>query len=250
MIPSPGSLSQRTPRGRPFYAPQSALHHGSAIRVVPAFWFSVDALGLRAIGEVPKNFLCWPTRPTCCSLQGAHAAKRIDNVCRYSPVFTQQSWRRLKIKDATRGPVVWEVKTARVHLVDTSVGDVGPGRPTDRAYWLIVARHPTTGEIKYFVSNASAAVSLQEMMTAAFARWHVEKWFERGKREAGLGAFEVRTYRSLMRHWVCSAMVMYFLADQTQRLQGEKSTDYAGTGGRGGQHLGLEDLQPLAALVG
>lgn len=214
---------------------------------VPMFWFCLDALGQRGIGEVRKNFLCWPTLPHCRSLQRAHAAKRVDNVCRHSPVFTEQRWRRMTIKDATRGPIVWEVKAARVHLLDTSTG---VPQPTDRKYWLIVARNPATQEIKYFVSNASACATLEEMMTVAFARWHVEKWFERAKQEAGFGAFEVRTYRSLIRHWLCSRMVMYFLAAQTQRLRGEKSTHHAGTSGRGSPYPGGEDLEPLAALVG
>ena len=64
---------------------------------------------------------------------------------------------------------------------------------------------------------------MEDMLTAAFARWHIEMWFERAKQEAGLGAFEVRTYRSLLRHWFCSRLAMYFLAAQTQRLRGEKS---------------------------
>jgi SRSO17 transposase len=214
---------------------------------VPAFWFSLNALGQRGIGEVPANFLCWPTYPSCHSLQGPHAAKRVDNVCRYSPVFRDQNWCRVNIKQATRGPVVWEVKAARVHLVDTSAR--GPSVPTDRQYWLIVARHPTTGEIKYFVSNASVKATLKEMMTAAFARWHVEKWFERAKQECGFGAFEVRTYVSLIRHWLCSSLAMYFLAAATKRLRGEKSEDYLRAGGRGDQHAGLPDMEPLAALA-
>jgi len=74
-------------------------------------------------------------------------------------------------------------------------------------------------------------------------------WFERGKQEAGFGAFEVRTYKSLIRHWLCSCMVMYFLAAQTQRLRGEKSADHAGASGRCREHVGLEDLESLAAFV-
>jgi len=214
---------------------------------VPMFWFCLDALGQRGIGEVRKNFLCWPALPHCHSWQKAHAAKRVDNVGRHSPLFTEQRWRRMTIKDATRGPIVWEVKAARVRLMDTSLG---VPQPTDRKYWLIVARNPATQEIKYFVSNAPASATLQEMMTAAFARWHVEQWFERAKQEAGFGAFEVRTYRSLIRHWLCSRMVMYFLAAATQRLRGEKSADHPGASGGSGQYLGVEDLEPLAALVG
>jgi SRSO17 transposase len=214
---------------------------------VPAFWFGMDRLGQRGIGEVRANFYCWPTRPACRSSQSAHAAKRVDNVCRHSRVFREQKWKRITVKDTTRGEVVWEVKAARVHLVDAS----GPvSEPTDRRYWLIVSRNPHTGEIKYFVSNASAKTTLPEMLQAAFARWHVEKWFQRAKQETGFGAFEVRTYTSLIRHWLCSRMAMYFLDDQTQRLRGEKSADHIGAGGPGGQHVGVEDLEEALVCMG
>jgi SRSO17 transposase len=214
---------------------------------VPWFWFGLDALGQRGIGEVPKDFSCWPTRPHCRSLHAAHAARRVDNVCRHSPVFTEQPWQRMRIKDTTRGPAVWDVKAARVHLLDIVENAGAPGQPTDRQYWLIVARNPVSREIKYFVSNGAASASLTELLQAAFARWHVEKWFERAKQEAGFGAFEVRTYSSLIRHWLCSRLVMYFLAAQTQRLRGEKSEDHAGAGDRGGQHAGRHPLEPVAA---
>jgi Pyruvate/2-oxoacid:ferredoxin oxidoreductase gamma subunit len=213
---------------------------------VPQFWFALNILGQRGIGEVPKNFLCWPTYPSCRSLQGPHASKRVDNVCRHSPVFRSQAWRRVTIKQTTRGPAVWEIKAARVHLVDTT-GSASV--PTDRKYWLIVARNPATDEVKYFVSNAPASMSLQEMMATAFARWHIEKWFERAKQEAGFGAFEVRTYKSLIRHWLCARMAMYFLAEQTQRLRGEKSADHAGAGSGRGEPLDRESMDARMACV-
>lgn len=214
---------------------------------VPAFWFGLDRMGQRGIGEVRSNFLCWPRLPKYGSLRGAFAAKRVDNICRFSPVFRKTKWYRMTVKDTTRGPMVWDVKAARVHLVDTSGST---SKPTDRLYWLIVARNTKTSEIKYFVTNAPGNTTLKAMMTVAFGRWHVEKWFERAKQEAGFGAFEVRTYTSLIRHWLCSRMVMYFLATQTQRLRGEKSEDHFGTGSRSGEHVDGEDLEPLAAFVG
>ncbi len=196
---------------------------------VPAFWFGLDRLGQRGIGEVRANSRCWPSRPHCRSTQAAHASKRVDNVRRYSPVFTRKTWRRITIKDTTRGPMVWEVKAARVHLVNASRS---VSQPTDRRYWLIVARNPESGEIKYFVSNAAGNTSLAAMMEVAFARWQVEKWFGRAKQEAGFGAFEVRTYTSLIRHWLSSRMAMYFLAAQTQQLRWKKPADHAGASGR------------------
>ena len=213
---------------------------------VPGFWFALDALGQRGIGEVPKNFLCWPTYPSCRSPRGPHASKRVDNVCRHSPVFRSKKWRRLTIKQTTRGPAVWEIKAAHVHLVDTSGA---ASAPTDRKYWLIIARNPATGEVKYFVSNAPASASIQEMMVAAFARWHIEKWFERAKQESGFGAFEVRSYPSLIRHWLCSRMAMYFLAAQTKRLRGEKSADHTGASCGRGESVDREGLDTSVACV-
>lgn len=214
---------------------------------VPQFWFDLDVMGQQAIGEVPANFHVFAKRPAYQSAQKAHASKRVDNLCRFSPLFRERPWQRVTVKDATRGPIVWEVKMARVHLVVTSPR---PSRPTNRQYALIVARKVDTGEIKYFISNAAACVPLSDLLTAAFARWQIELWFERAKQEAGLGAFEVRTYRSLLRHWFCSRLAMYFLAAQTQRLRGEKSEDHAGTGGGGDQCLGVDHLETYLALTG
>jgi SRSO17 transposase len=214
---------------------------------VPEFWFGLDRLGQRGIGEVRANFRCWTTRPHCRSPQAAHASRRVDNVCRHSPVFTKKKWRTVTIKDTTRGPMVWEIKTAQVHLVDAS----GPvSQPTDRKYWLILARNPATGETKYFVSNAAANTPLAEMLEVAFARWHVEMWFRRAKQETGFGAFEVRNYTSLIRHWLSSRMAMYFLATATQRLRGEKSPDHAGAGGRRRERLGHRALGNQTIFAG
>jgi len=216
---------------------------------IPRFWFELDGLGQRGIGEVRPNFRCWPTWPRYKSLRGEHAAKRVDNVCRYSPVFRQKPWRRVRIKDTTRGPVIWEIKAERVHLVDASNPDNNISFPTDRRYWLLVARNPRTSEVKYFISNASAKTTLKELLRIAFARWHVEKWFERAKQEAGFGAFEVRTYTSLIRHWLSSRIAMYFLAAETQRLRGEKSADHLGAGRGEREHVSVEDLEPMVACV-
>ena len=216
---------------------------------IPPFWFELDKLGQWAIGEVRPNFYCWPTLPAYTSPRSEYGAKRVDNVCRFSPVYRKKKWKRIRIKETTRGSVNWEVKAERVHLVDASPADNNASVPTDRKYWLIVARNPATNETKYIVSNAPGSVRLTEMLTVAWSRWHVEKWFERAKQEAGFGAFEVRTYTSLIRHWLCSRIAMYFLADQTTRLRGEKSADHIGAGCRGGELFSIEDLEPMVALL-
>lgn len=213
---------------------------------VPAFWLSLDALGLRTVGEVPANFRCWPTQPQYDSLQGPFASKEVQNVVRHSPVFYQQDWRKITVKQTTRGRQVWRAKAARVQLVD---GDGSRSFPTDRRYWLIVAKSAKTDEVKYVVSNAPANTPLEDILRAAMARWHVEQWFERAKQLAGFGRFEVRKYLGLVRHWLCARIAMYFLAVQTTRLRGEKSADYLRAGHGGLPAAAGEDRQLLAEVV-
>ena len=216
---------------------------------VPQFFFELDRLGQKAIGEVPANFRVWVKRPACKSFRGEHASRRIDNMLRHSPAFYVQPWQTMVIKDTTRGQCVWQIKTAQVHLVKKQDNKAHCPVPTDRTYWLLVAKNRKTGEIKYFVSNAPSTESLDKLLEVAFSRWQVEKWFGRAKQECGLGAFEVRNYTSLIRHWLASRMAMYFLADQTNRLRGKKSTDYPGTSFGCSQYVGLEIMAKTTALM-
>jgi SRSO17 transposase len=218
---------------------------------VPQFWLELDRLGLRAVGEVQPIFYAWATPPACHSGRAEHSSKRVDHLVSYSPVFTGQPWVPHTIKVATRGPVVWEVKTALVQLVAQSdPKHQGHSIPTDRRYWLIAARNPKTGEMKYIISNAPASTPIEELLRVMWARWHVEKWFERAQQEAGLGAFEVRTYQSLVRHWLICSLVMLFLTEQTIRLRGEKSGHHLRAGGQRRQPDRLARLEPPAAQPG
>ena len=139
------------------------------------------------------------------------------------------------MKNTTRGKQVWLVKSGRVQLV--AKDESGRSYPTDRRYWLIVAKNEKSGEIKYIVSNASAKTEILDIIRAAFARWRVEKWFERGKQLAGFGSFEVRKYVGLTRHWLCSRLAMYFLNCQTKRFRGEKSPDHIRAGSPSGNDV-------------
>ena len=217
---------------------------------IPEFWFELGGLGLRGMGEIRKSFFCWPTRPKYRSGHSAHASKQVENVCRYSPIFATKKWKRIKIKASTREPVIWEVKAPRVHLVDAWRPDTNVSHPSDRRYWLVVARNLLTQGINYFVSNALSHTDIKKRMAVGFAWWPVQKWFQRAKPATGFGAFEVRTYKRLIRHWLTSRMAMYFLAVETTRLWGEESEDHVGARCGCGEHSCFQELAPGMAIVG
>lgn len=216
---------------------------------VPEFLFELDGIGQKAIGEVPANFRVWAKKPACKSNRAEHASHRVDKIASHSPAFYGQPWQKMVIKDTTRGKCIWHVKAAQVYLVKHIDGKAYCPVPTDRTYWLIAAHNRQTGEMKYFISNAPVKEKLETLMEIAFSRWHVEKWFERAKQECGFGAFEVRTYTSLIRHWLASRLAMHFLTDQTNRLRGKKSEDNTGTGSRCCQYAGMEDMAEVSVLM-
>lgn len=217
---------------------------------IPAFWFALDRLGLLGVGEVPKDFGAWARPPICHSGRAEHGAHAAADLAAHSPAFYRQDWRPATIKDTTRGPQRWRYKAARVQLVaEPDPLHRGHSRPTDRRYWLIVVDAPRVEDRRYFVSNAPAHASVEQLLRLFGVRAQVEQWFERAKQQAGLGAFEVRTYTGLMRHWLASMLAMLFLAEQAHRLRGEKSGHHGRAGGRGHQRGGLGALAAMAHAV-
>jgi SRSO17 transposase len=121
----------------------------------------------------------------------------------------------VKLARKTLAAQVWAGQAAQVYLARD-------GRPTERPYWLIVARRAKTGEYKYFVSNAPPRTALLTLLKVAFTRAGVEHVFRLAKTEVGFGHFEGRSYRGLRRHATLCDLVLLFAAERTDRPRGEK----------------------------
>jgi len=210
----------------------------------PQFLAELERLGQLYVAEVPSNTLCWPSLPKYRSGQKPFAAKRVNNVARYSPLFTQRPWHTIRIKRRTLPAQRWRVKAAQVHLSRD-------GAPSDRTYWLIVAQNVATGEVKYFLSNAPPRTALRTLLNVAFTRANVEHVFRVAKSEIGFSHFEGRSYIGLMRHMILCQLVMTFVAEQTDLLRGKKPGDHPRTGRQGAQHR-LPPMAPsrVSALAG
>lgn len=203
------------------------------------FLTALDRRGLLYVGEVPAHLPGWTKAPPVLLREHAshspighprtfprvkvlpgdmHKAKAAGSLAARSPVFYSQPWEAFIVKDDSHGPVVWEAKEAPFHL---RTGGKSVGTPT-WAHRLIVARHPLTQEVKYFVSNAPRSIPLRKLLKVAFTRWAVERCFEDAKGELGLSHFEVRNYTSLLRHMILTAVSFLFLARSLDKRRGEK----------------------------
>jgi SRSO17 transposase len=189
----------------------------------PQFLYDLDGLGLLYVGQIGSQCRCWPTFPRYHSPQAPFVAKRVDHAVLWGKPFKGQTWRRFTLQRQTLAAQVWEVRSGQVWLQRDGRTNHPRCRPTERTYWLIVARNVQSGEVKYFVSNAPPRTSLRKLLLVAFSRWGVEHVFRVAKSEIGFDHFEGRSYSGLMRHLVLCQVVMLFVAGQTTRLRGGKS---------------------------
>jgi SRSO17 transposase len=200
----------------------------------PPFLRTLDERGQKFVGEVHKDFTAWTgpprvtTRPfrrhgrghgrrTPRVVAGSRKPITVEAMLRWHRPLREQPWKRYRVKDGEKGPMVWEVKRMLIYPKDEE------GLPA-RPYHLVVARNVlNTTEIKYFVSNAPPGTSVQKLLLVAFSRWRIERCFEDEKGEIGLDHYEGRLYQGLKRHLILSAVSHLFLARVHQDLRGEKS---------------------------
>jgi len=210
----------------------------------PEFLRELTSRGQKFVAEVPRNFAGWIDPPRVVTrpyhknrrgrgrkvprlASGSKPACRVDEMLN-DPGLADQAWKRFRVKDGQKGPMVWEVKQLRFH----PVGEDGlPGDPM----YLIVARDVlNTNELKFFVSNAPQGTRIQAMLLVAFSRWRVERCFEDQKSEIGLDQYEGRRYRGLKRHLVLSCVSYLFLSRVRQEFGGEKPGPDGVPGAHGG----------------
>lgn len=198
------------------------------------FLDGLDQLGQTYVAEVPCTFCGWVKEPPVLYRSTPHEMRKkgkkrrfprlsktaapvseVRNLLNHSPAFQRQAWTPIHIKNGEKGAMVREVKAVRFFMRRD-------GLPT-RAHWLIVTRDPHRGELKFFVSNASAGVPLEWLLYAAYSRWPVEQCFREEKGELGFDHFEVRGWQSIHRHMYLSQVSHLFVNKMRQQLAAEES---------------------------
>ena len=199
----------------------------------PGFLEGLDQRRQKFVLEVPRTFSVWEKTPETTDQSyrkggrgrgrktprvksGESSPRSVEKVFWFSEAMKSAPWKKYRIKDSEKGPIVWEAKRHRVTLKGS---DDLPGM----RLWLVVARNVLDGELKFFVSNASERTSMSMLMLVAFQRWRVERSFEDQKQEVGLDCFEGRRYLGLKRHLIMTTISYLFLSRVCEEQRGEKS---------------------------
>ena len=175
--------------------------YGAAVPLLRFF----NLAGQPFVAEVPVNFTV--------RQRAGGPARRADALLTAADA---RSGERHRVAHRTVRASYWRAAAAPVWVAD-------------REHTLVVAINEATSEVKYLLSNATAAPPAR-VLAVAFRRWTVEQAFRLGKQEAGLMDYEGRSYPGLIRHLVLALVVLGFVTGHTERLRGEKPVGDGGAG--------------------
>lgn len=130
----------------------------------------------------------------------------------------ESAWTRIEVRDGEKGPLVVEVTTCRVQA-KADGKRVGP-----EELFVIVRSRDEVGAVKhdYYLSNAAADTPRSELARVAKAEHRIEECLQRGKSEAGLADYEVRSWGGWHHHQALSLIAAWFL---NRELRSGKKND-------------------------
>src|SRR6266404_3233176 len=160
-----------------------------------------------------------------------------QSVTAWRKSLNPHAWRRLTVRDGEKGPVAIEMVTRRVQT-RLERKRTGPDE------WLVVTRRPLSDartlepqgspdaidqdahyRYRYYFSPTGvsavelAAPSLAELARVIKAGACIEASFKRGKGEAGMDEYQVRTWQGWHHHMALSLIAVWFLIGETHRGQ-------------------------------
>jgi len=136
------------------------------------------------------------------------------------PAITVEKWRRqqptaawqpLALRDSTKGLLEVEILHQWVWVWDGQ-------SPHARRWRLVVQREAATqSEYKYALSNAGPEVGWETVARQHGQRYWIERAFEDGKGQVGLGDYQVRGWLAWHHHMAMVMMAMLFLVEERLR---------------------------------
>ena len=163
--------------------------------------------------------------------RGRPPKRSFEQVRAWAACLLPGAWRRIEVGDGERGPNVVDLVATRV-VARTDRGRVGP-----EELLVVIRRRDGAGatEHDYYLSNAPPEALPGVLARVARAGHRVEECLRRGKSEAGLAGYQVRTWSGWHRHQALALIAAWFLVQEARR--GKKSSagaDGAAGAGRAG----------------
>jgi SRSO17 transposase len=145
--------------------------------------------------------------------RGPHPKRAFEQARAWSRSLPATAWRRIEVGDGERGPQFVELVATRV-VAKTDRGRIGPEE------LLVVIRSTDEGgatKHDYYLSSAPPETLPGVLARVAKAEHRVERCLQRGKSEAGLADYQVRTWSGWHHHRALSLIAGWFLVQESRR---------------------------------
>lgn len=131
------------------------------------------------------------------------------------------AWRRLLVRDATKGPIEVEIVRRRVLAkIDRKAG------PEETLVVIRSLDEEKQVKTDYYLSCASPETPLAEFARVANAQHRIEECIQRGKSEAGMAQYQVRNWLGWHHHLTLCLIAVWFLLCEARRGKKVDASDY------------------------
>src|SRR5713101_1845845 len=202
------------------------------------YWFRrrLARLGERSLLAVPSNTTIrdLETPPPEYGGKGRHPTRPWQNVVAWSQALEEAAWRRIDVRDGSKGPLVVEAVKRRV------VSRTHRRQQGDEELLTVIRYRDRDQDevvkVDYYLSNTVSATALDELARVAKAEHRIEECLQRSKSEAGLADYEVRHWTGWQHHQTLSLLAVWFLVKETERGKKMDSCDDLTTDSPGHRH--------------
>lgn len=171
--------------------------------------------GERYLLAVPSNTLIrdMDAQPSACRGDGAPRKTPFVRVDRWRESLADDAWQKIDVRDGEKGPLLIEIVKCRVQA-KADRRRVGPDEVL-----VVIRLRDEQGAVKhdYYLSSAAPETELTEFARVAKAEHRIEDCLKRGKSEAGLADYEVRSWSGWYHHQTLSLIAAWFINVETRR---------------------------------
>jgi SRSO17 transposase len=145
--------------------------------------------------------------------RGRPPKRAFERVRAWAEALAPAAWRRVEVGDGERGPNVIDRVATRV-VARTDRGRIGP-----EELLVVIRRRDEAGAAApdYSLSNAPPETLPGVLARGARAGHRVEECLQRGKSEAGLAGYQVRTWSGWYHHQALALIAAWFLVQEARR---------------------------------
>ena len=181
---------------------------------VPWLLRAVEDRGLRFVADVhrdqtlyladPRPYL--PRRKRPVGRKFTRLRSRVEGVeiGAFFETLPANKWRRIAVRHTTKGRLIVQAARCRVWVWDGQEKNA-------RCWWAVCIRNPATGEVKWFLSNGSAGVSLTTLVRKHAVRFWIERTFQDAKTSVGMADYQARGWLAWHHHMTLVMLALLFM---------------------------------------